>query len=114
MPYPLFFTLLFTNSVFILQIRSLADNDIQLLPQWSDPIPLKFNTLSPPNITSSHLLAINSDGLFVSTTVELSWEEPEEGDNIEKYEVWVGVRNLGEFEQPEESEAFGSILQFQV
>ena len=101
-------------------MRSLADDDIQLLPQWSDPISLTFNPLSPPNIASNHLLAIsltspsNSDSLSVSTTMELSWEEPEERDVIEMYEVWVGVRDLGEFEQPEESEAFGSVIQFQV
>ena len=46
--------------------------------------------------------------------MELSWEEAEETDDLEMYEVWVGGRALGEFEQPEESEVSGSILQFQV
>ena len=106
--------------LFYFQIRSHVDDDIRLLPQWSDPISLTFSILPPPEINSSSLLSIsttspsNSDNFSVSTTVELSWEEPEETDNLEMYEVWVGGRALGEFEQPEESELFGSILQFQV
>ena len=108
--------MLFTQS----QMRSLVDGDIYLLPQWSEPISLTLSTLPPPEINSSSLLSIsvtspsNSDSFSVSTTVELSWEEPEETDDLEMYEVWVGGRSLGEFEQPEESEVFGSIIQFQV
>ena len=109
-------TILFTHS----QMRSLVDGDIHLLPQWSQPISLTLSILPPPEINSSSLLSIsvtspsNSDSFSVSTTVEVSWEEPEETDDLEMYEVWVGGRALGEFEQPKESEVFGSILQFQV
>ena len=101
-------------------MRSLVDDDIHLLPQWSDPKPLTLSTLPPPEINSSTLLSISvtspsdSDSFSVSTTVELSWKEPEETDDLEMYEVWVGGRALGEFEQTEENEVLGSILQFQV
>ena len=101
-------------------MRSLVDGDNHQLPQWSEPISLTPSTLPPPEINSSSLLLIsvtspsNSDSFSVSTTVEMSWEEAEETDDLEMYEVWVGGRALGEFEQPEESEVFGSILQFQV
>ena len=101
-------------------MRSRVDEDIRLLPQWNEPISLTPSTLPPPEINSSSLLSISvtspsdSDSFSVSTTVEVSWEEPEETDDLEMYEVWVGSRSLEEFEQPEESEMFGSILQFQV
>ena len=101
-------------------MRSLVDDNIHLLPQWSESRTLTPSTLPPPEINSSSLLSIsvtspsNSHSFSVSTTVELSWEEPEETDDLEMFEVWVGGRSLGEFEQPEESEVFGSILQFQV
>ena len=117
-----FFTYLQMRSLVddYIQMRSLVDDGIHLLPQWSEPISLTLSTLPPPEINSSSLLSIsvtspsNSDSFSVSTTVELSWEEPEETDDLEMYEVWVGSRSLREFEQPEESEEFGSVLQFQV
>ena len=115
MPYPPYSSL-YPDS----QMRSLVDGDIHQLPQWSQPISLTPSTLPPPEINSSSLLSIsvtsdpsNSDSFSVSTTVEVSWEEPET-DDLKMYEVWVGGRALGEFEQPEESDVFGSILQFQV
>lgn len=97
-------------------MRSVAAEDINLLPQWGEPANLTFNTLPPPAIRSSELTSISvtspkNSGIFsVVATVVLTWES----EAIEDNEVWVGGRNLGEFEEPEESEAIGSFFVFQV
>ena len=116
-------TLTYTCSIlgsllFYYQMRSHVDGDIQLLPQWSKPIAINFSTLRPPRIITSTLLAINTTFINVelfsiSVLVELTWEKPADEMDI-LYEVWVGSRPLGVFEEPEESEEFGSILPLQV
>ena len=98
-------------------MRSLMNNDVTLLPQWSTPINVSLNLLPPPEITSSKLLSISLTStdvgdFAVATEVMLSWVEPEDREELESYEVWIGPRELGEFEQPGEMD--GAIIEFPV
>lgn len=60
--------------------------------------------LSPPAINSSQLLSFSlvqeNDQVSVDALVKVSWEEPEEGEEPEFYEIWVGSRPLSHFEEP--------------
>ena len=98
-------------------MRSLVDDDLTLLPQWSTPINVSLHLLPPPEITSSKLLSIGLTStdvgdFAVAMEVMLSWVEPEDRDELESYEVWIGPSELGEFEQPGEMD--GSITEFPV
>ena len=85
------------------------------LPQWSDPVSVPIDILTPPEILESQLLSfslVSSGGQFdVSTSVNLTWEEPERSEELERYEVWVGSRALAEFEEPDN---FGQLFVFPV
>ena len=88
-------------------MRSIVEGDIMLLPQWSDPILVSLDVLTPPNITNSQLLSLklttNSPTDFLmETSIELSWTEPEGGsEGLLFYEVWIGSIALEEYEEPE-------------
>ena len=88
------------------------------LPQWSDPVRVPMVILPPPVITTSDLLSfslISSNGRFsVETTLDLSWEDPEGSEELERYEVWVGSRALTQFEQPDNTDSFGQIFTIPV
>ena len=88
------------------------------LPQWSTPVSVPMITLAPPLITESQLLAfsfVSSDTrLSVTTVVQLTWEDSEDSEDLERYEVWVGERALDQFEQPAENEGLGQIFAFPV
>ena len=88
------------------------------LPQWSTPVSVPMITLAPPLITESQLLAfslVSSDTrLSVTTAVQLTWEDSEDSEDLERYEVWVGERALDQFEQPAENEGLGQIVAFPV
>ena len=97
-------------------MKDLVNGDTIFLPRWSDPEPVSIDILSPPAINSqllSYSLVPAEEKISVSTSVNLIWERTGEGDEIERYEVWVGSRALVEFEQPD-NEDFGQIFIFPV
>ena len=99
-----------------LQVRSRSE-EITFLPQWSPPITLNISTLPPPTIVSSELIQTNvkpddvSGGFTVNATVRVSLELPQRSEDFS--EVWIGDRNLMEYEKPE-SGVSGVVFQFQV
>ena len=104
-----------------LQMRSLIPDEINLLPQWSDPKYLNFSLLPTPEIRSSELIstsittAEHSNNLYVNAVVQLVWEDVSlDGGELTHYDVWVGSRTLGDFEQPEESDMTGNIFSIPV
>ena len=104
-----------------LQMRSLIPDEINLLPQWSDPKYLNFSLVPPPSIRSSELIstsitvAVHSNNLYVNAVVQLVWEDVSlDSGELTHYDVWVGSRTLGDFEQPEENDMTGNILSIPV
>ena len=101
-----------------LQIRSRVE-EITFLPQWSPPITLSISTLPPPTIVSSELIQTkinveeDSGRFTVNATVQLSLEQPQGSEDLDLSEVWIGDRNLMEYEEPE-SGISGVVFQFQV
>lgn len=98
-------------------MRSVIPGDIKLLPQWSDPEYLELDLLPQPTISSSEVVsidvvtsALNPDDLHVTTEVALAWEEPRDIENLTHFDVWIGSRALGKFEEPEESDMTGKIF----
>ena len=93
--------------------------DITFLPQWSPPIALNISALPPPTIVSSELIQTNvkpddvSGGFTVNATVRVSLELPEGSEELDFFEVWIGDRNLMEYDEPE-SGVSGVVFQFQV
>ena len=97
-------------------VDDLVNGDTIYLPRWSDPEPVNIDILSPPAINSqllSYSPVTAGERISVSTSVNLTWEGTGEGDEIERYEVWVGSRALAEFEQPDNDD-FGQIFIFPV
>lgn len=93
-------------------MRSVSD-DISLLPQWSAPEYLELGLLPEPKISRSEVVSIDvtsPDDLYVTTEVVLAWEEPQDLENLTRYDVWIGSRALGLFEEPEESDTTGKIF----
>ena len=103
-----------TEFLFSPQMRSIVEGDIMLLPQWSDPILVSLDVLTPPNITNSQLLSLQLTtnsliDFLMETSIELSWTVPEGGsEGLLFYEVWIGSIALEEYE---ESERLGDIIQ---
>ena len=102
-------------------MRSLIPDKIHLLPQWSAPKYLNFSFVPPPKIRSSELISTNitvaahSNNLYVSTVVQLVWEDVSlDSGELTHYDVWVGSRTLGDFEQPGDSDMTGNILSIPV
>ena len=101
-----------------LQMRSLVE-EIVFLPQWSPPTTLNISTLPPPTIVSSVLIqtkinAEDESGRYtVNATVQLSLEQPQESEDLDFSEVWIGHRYLMEYEEPE-SGVSGVVFRFQV
>ena len=101
------------------QMRSIVDGDINLLPQWSQPINVPLEVLPPPDISSSRLLSLilatnSQEGfLLVEASIELAWSKPEGvREDMEGYEVWVGSVPLEGYE--EASQQLGDIVPFEV
>jgi hypothetical protein len=105
------------DKVILVQVRSRSE-EITFLPQWSPPITLNISTLTPPTIVSSELIQTNvkpddvSGGFTVNATVRVSLESLPQGSE-DFSEVWIGDRNLMEYEEPE-SGVSGVVFQFQV
>ena len=101
-----------------LQARPLVE-DITSLPQWSDPIAFNFTTLPPPEITSTNLIATSltvneiSGDFTVNVTVDMKWKQPL-GAQGRDFELWIGGRIIGEYEQLKEGVISSSDFQFQV
>ena len=77
-----------------------------------------ISTLPPPNIVTSeiiqtHIKADGSGGFTVDVTVRLSVEQPQGSKEFDFSEVWIGDRNLMEYEELE-SGISGVVFQFQV
>ena len=98
-------------------MENLVNEDTISLPRWSDPRSISLDISPLPEIVQSQLLSFSlvSDGdrFSLSTSLNLTWEEVEESEELESYEVWVGSRTLGEFEQLDNDES-GEIFKFPV
>ena len=94
------------------------DGNINLLPQWSQPINVPLAVLPPPDIITSRLLSLNltansHDDFSVEVYIKLSWSKPEGGtEDMEVYEVWVGSVPLEEYK--EASQQLGDIVPLEV
>ena len=102
-------------------MKSIISDNIQLLPQWSDPNYLNLSLVPPPKIRSSELISTNitvaahSNNLYVNTVVQLVWEDVSlDSGELTHYDVWVGSRTLGDFEQPEENDMTGNFFSIPV
>ena len=95
-------------------MENLVNEDTISLPRWSDPISITLDISPPPEIVQSQPLSFSlvSDGdqFSLSTSLSLTWEEVEESEELERYEVWVGSRAFGEFEQPDNDDSGGIFI----
>ena len=93
-----------------------------LLPQWSAPVAISFSTQPPPEVTSTELMSteltpgLNSGEFRIDVTVAVSWAESaqEQSGEVDHYQLWIGIRQLGEFEEPDDDTISGSVFQFEV
>ena len=99
-------------------MRSISGRNINLLPQWSDPINVTLEVLPPlPEITT-HLLYFNlhftPQGRYLEAVINLTWVEPEGEREGFIYEVWVGSVPLEGYEEPDLYRQPGQIVPLEV
>ena len=96
-------------------MRSLISGKIHLLPQWSAPKYLNFSFVPPPKIRSSELISTSITAHYVNAVVQLVWEDVSlDSGGLTHYDVWIGSRTLGDFEQPGDRDMTGNILSIPV